>query len=181
MANELHYGFFGLTSLGTTSAFKFGLMSMMDMSEFSDEEWIEAFDKFDIDKSGVLDVSEINALLRHIYHGPPPDGQAELFMAKFDANSDGSITREEFAAGIAEMKQEQKANIEEKGNPGAVYNSVTEFQERLRANKLLKESPAVCYHSPMTTSQTLGWVKPDMKKLKEGIKPKLSCAETEVR
>ena len=51
---ELHYGFFGLTALGPTSSFKQGQMLSMGASTFTDEEWMQAFDRFDADGSGLI-------------------------------------------------------------------------------------------------------------------------------
>jgi hypothetical protein len=57
--HELHYGFFGLTALGPTSTFKQGQMLAMGCSVFSDDEWRQAFARFDADGSGQLDVSVV--------------------------------------------------------------------------------------------------------------------------
>lgn len=67
---ELHYGFFGLTALGPTSTFKQGQMLSMGTSVFSDEEWLRAFNRYDADGSGQLDVSF--GLLGELFEGSPP-------------------------------------------------------------------------------------------------------------
>eukprot|EP00943_MAST-04B_sp_MAST-4B-sp1_P000414 g414.t1 len=175
-AHELHYGFFGLTALGAASAFKFNSIELMDVTEFTDDEWMNEFDRA-ASEGGFLNLDNIGKLLVSIYHGPAPDGLEETFMEKFSGNTDGRVSRDEFAFALREMKK-ATADLREGQNLGAEYTSASEFQERMRANKLLKAAPKECFHEPMTTSMGLGWEKVDYDQILSGINPKLSCAET---
>ena len=174
--HDLHYGFFGLTALGAASSFKFTSIELMDVTEFSDDEWMREFDGIASD-GGFLNLGNLAQLLTKVYHGPPPDGLQEAFQAKFSVATDSRVSRDEFLLALTELKRETE-KLREGQNLGAEYKSAAEFQERMRANKLLKASPKECFHEPLTTSMSLGWEKVDYDQILSGINPKLSCAET---
>lgn len=174
--SELHYGFFGLTALGASSSFNFSSIQLMDVTEFSNEEWMQEFDRI-ASEGGFLSLEKLVDLLKRVYHGPPPDGLQEAFQAKFSGATDGRVSRDEFLLVLTELKRETE-KLREGQNLGAEYTSASEFQERMRANKLLKAQPKECFHEPLTTSMSLGWEKVDYDQILSGINPKLSCAET---
>ena len=79
-----------------------------------------AFDIFDIDRQGVLDLYECDALLRMVYdvddiddiEGPP---SGKEILAEMDVNGDGDVTIDEFGDlmeshmyAITELKNERK-------------------------------------------------------------------------
>jgi|EP00945_MAST-04E_sp_MAST-4E-sp1_P007738 hypothetical protein len=173
---ELHYGFFGLTALGAASSFKFTSVELMDPTQFTDQEWMEAFARFDNGGSGIMKVDDLGKLLKNLYHGPPPEDLEASFRAKLSTDAT-QVGREEFLAVVQAIKREV-TTLREGQNLGAEYTSAAEFQERMRANKLLKALPTECFHEPMTTSMGLGWEKVDYEQILDGINPKLSCAET---
>ena len=175
-AHELHYGFFGLTALGAASAFKFTSIQLMDVTEFTDDEWMAEFDRA-ASEGGFLNLDKLGKLLVAVYHGPAPDGLEDTFMEKFGASTDGRVSRDEFLIVLRQMKKETE-ELRDGQNLGAEYTSASEFQERMRANKLLKATPKECFHEPMITSMGLGWEKVDYDQILSGINPKLSCAET---
>ena len=94
-AHELHYGFFGLTALGAASAFKFTSIQLMDVTEFTDDEWMAEFDRA-ASEGGFLNLDKLGKLLVAVYHGPAPDGLEDTFMEKFGASTDGRVSRDVF-------------------------------------------------------------------------------------
>jgi hypothetical protein len=172
---EIHYGFFGLTALGAASAFNFNSLKLMDPTEFSDKEWMESFARFDNGGSGIMALDNLEKLLKNLYHGPAPDGLAAEFSKRFGDAS--TVSRDEFMFALQDIKEAFKT-LREGQNLGAEYTSASEFQERMRANKLLKALPTETFHAPMTTSMGLGWEKVNYDQILENINPKKSCAET---
>ena len=132
----------------------------MDVTEFSDDEWMQEFDVIASD-GGFLSLGNLTKeLLTKVYHGPAPDGLQEAFQAKLSGATDGRVSRDEFLLVLTELKRETE-KLREGQNLGAEYTSASEFQERMRANKLLKAAPKECFHEPLTTSMSLGWEKVD--------------------
>lgn len=126
-------------------------------------------------------IRELENLLTHIYHGPPPKFAQASFMERFDQNRDGLVSRDEFMAVLADIKASE-AQIEAQGTEheatAAMYNSASEYQGRVKSHKLLDVLPKEKFHAPMTTNMGVGWADVDYKKVLNDIIPKKSCAET---
>jgi Ca2+-binding EF-hand superfamily protein len=156
-------------------------MLAIGVSEFTDEEWEQGFQKFDADNSGELDPNELYNLLYHVYHGPPPKFASNGFVNRFDSNRDGKISKEEFMTAVTEIKAEE-ARVKEMGTEheatASMYNSYSEYQSRVRSHKLLDVLPKEKFHAPMTTNMAVGWADVDYKQVLDDIVPKKSCAET---
>ena len=76
------------------------------LSSRSLEEYREAFDRIDTDGSGDIDAEEVEALLRDVYgEEASPEGMA-AFLANFNADKDGVISWEVFAAALGDMENE---------------------------------------------------------------------------
>lgn len=98
--------FFGLTTLGTQSPFQAALIENLGLQLFSEEELRESFDKFDKDGSHNLDITEMEAFLTDVYHGPPPAAEVKRVMGIFDSNKDGKVSWDEFRITVKRMKSE---------------------------------------------------------------------------
>jgi hypothetical protein len=79
------------------------------------EDYKEAFDRLDQDKSGYIDTQEIEALLADVYGDDVPGFEIDSFMRFFDANQDGRISWEEFERGLGNISQQEAANSVSKG------------------------------------------------------------------
>ncbi|PRW55898.1 Calmodulin [Chlorella sorokiniana] len=67
----------------------------------------EVFDMFDKDGSGTIDVHELRAVLRALGQFPTAAELADL-MQRMDANQDGSISFDEFAAAMAGQAEDEE-------------------------------------------------------------------------
>ena len=74
------------------------------------EDYKEAFDRLDRDKSGYIDTEEIEALLADVYGDNVPGFEIDSFMRFFDSNRDGRISWEEFERGLGNISQQEAAN-----------------------------------------------------------------------
>lgn len=79
---------------------------------------------------------------------------------------------------VRELKAEERKQHDSDEKPSAMYNSASEYQERMRSHKLLDELPKSKYNQPLTTNMSVGWAKVDYNKVQKDILPKRSCAET---
>mmetsp|Transcript_13573 Transcript_13573/g.31708 ORF Transcript_13573/g.31708 Transcript_13573/m.31708 type:complete len:607 (+) Transcript_13573:435-2255(+) len=67
------------------------------------EDYKEAFDRLDTDKSGFIELSEIQNLFKEAYGGKEedvPPFEIKAFLEFFDTNEDGKISWEEFERGL---------------------------------------------------------------------------------
>jgi len=67
------------------------------------EDYKEAFDRLDTDKSGFIELSEIQNLFKEAYGGKEenvPPFEVKAFLEFFDTNEDGKISWEEFERGL---------------------------------------------------------------------------------
>ena len=98
--------YFGITALGPPNNFQSGLVSALGINVFSTEEFEAAFKRMDKDKSGFIEVSEIEDLLHETYGFPPLEEEVTLFLTKFDLNKDGKVSLEEFKFVLDKLKEE---------------------------------------------------------------------------
>jgi len=102
------------------------------------------FDHYDTDKSGLIDVSELQHLMESL--GMSLDKQqAEEMLNVLDVNNDGDVSREEFLDWQLEQMEQSKTVSPEKmaedlfdmfddDNSGSL--TVTEFREKMEANQV---------------------------------------------
>ena len=69
----------------------------------SREEYHEVFDRLDVDGSGFIEVAEVKKLFDDVYDGDTPLFEVNSFISLFDADSDGRISRDEFAQALGAM------------------------------------------------------------------------------
>ena len=90
------------------------------------------------------------------------------------------VSEQEFVAIIAQLQEDEKSgNLAQQQAEGSMYNSASEYQERIRSHKLLDGLPKEKFNAPMTTNQSVGWSKVDYNQVLADIVPKLSCPETQ--
>ena len=64
------------------------------------QDYKNAFDRLDTDKSGYIESSEVARLLGDVYDGKAPDFEIQTFIKFFDKNNDGKISWDEFEKGL---------------------------------------------------------------------------------
>jgi len=85
---KIRMNFFGLTHLGPQSAFSYHVLKNVNINDFSDDLFINAFQKLDKDKANVILQKDIRELLDSVYGHPPPEEEVSLFVHQFKAISD---------------------------------------------------------------------------------------------
>lgn len=64
------------------------------------QDYKDAFDRLDVDKSGFIESTEVAQLLNDVYEGNTPAFEVQTFIKFFDKNNDGKISWEEFELGL---------------------------------------------------------------------------------
>ena len=80
------------------------------------EDYKEAFDRLDSDRSGYIETDEVKQLLDDVYEGKTPKYEVENFVQFFDENKDGRISWQEFEQGLGAAMSTQM----EKEGPDAM-------------------------------------------------------------
>lgn len=89
--------------LGTSlykSSFRNFAQEVLQIRNFSQEEYKEAFDRIDTDGNGFIILKEMRQLLLSVYGPECPDWVVEKHMKFFDSNRDGKVTWQEFSANL---------------------------------------------------------------------------------
>lgn len=71
--------------------------SLLKLKSRSLDDYREAFNRVDLDKSGFIETGEVEQLLREVYEEVPPF-EIATFLQLFDTDGDGRISWDEFAA-----------------------------------------------------------------------------------
>ncbi len=69
------------------------------------QEYKEAFDKLDSDRSGYIEASEIKDLMDDAYDGKAPSFEIDAFLDFFDEDKDGKVSWDEFQKGLIGVAQ----------------------------------------------------------------------------
>ena len=69
------------------------------------QEYKEAFDKLDADRSGYIEASEIKDLMDDAYDGKTPSFEIDAFLDFFDEDKDGKVSWDEFQKGLMGVAQ----------------------------------------------------------------------------
>jgi Ca2+-binding EF-hand superfamily protein len=77
-------------------------------SQITIQDYKDAFERMDTDRSGYIETEEIEQLLEDVYgEGETPAFEVDTFMEFFDANHDGKISWEEFERGLGLVADRQ--------------------------------------------------------------------------
>jgi len=71
------------------------------------EDYRNAFDRLDTDRSGYIESKEVEDLLSDVYDGNAPNLEIDVFLKFFDSNEDGRISWEEFEKGLGAVASAQ--------------------------------------------------------------------------
>ncbi|TPP60790.1 hypothetical protein FGIG_11813 [Fasciola gigantica] len=73
------------------------LKNVLGLPSITEQEWCQLFDELDTDNSGFLTVDEISAIFpEDEQHMRPSADVVRSWIATFDTNNDGLLSREEF-------------------------------------------------------------------------------------
>eukprot|EP00928_Gymnodinium_smaydae_P034654 TRINITY_DN2450_c0_g2_i1.p1 TRINITY_DN2450_c0_g2~~TRINITY_DN2450_c0_g2_i1.p1 ORF type:complete len:656 (-),score=75.22 TRINITY_DN2450_c0_g2_i1:11-1978(-) len=87
--------------------------SALNLASFSREELCSAFNKIDDDRSGFLDIHELNALIRSLelnLSEREVAGSVDLLMRRFDGDGDGLVSFEEFCIGVKQLVEQHQVS-----------------------------------------------------------------------
>lgn len=88
------------------------------LADMRGEELRAYFDRFDVDRSGFLELRELPALLGDLYGMPEaPERVQRLFDAYFDDNRDGRVSWDEFVNGVERVRKAMAVETKPKGPP----------------------------------------------------------------
>jgi hypothetical protein len=173
--------FFGLNCLEGEGHTNF--IGGINLKIFSDEEYLEAFDKCQVDRSGYLDTAEITALLKTVMNPPgcnadPRPEIVDHFMAHFDTNSDGKISRAEFEEGLQVLKEQSHHTSRVVHNRSTLSHDA--LISKMKKQSRLENNPIDKLATAKTTSQNIGFTSPSEADENPAANlPKSSCAETQ--
>mmetsp|Transcript_26692 Transcript_26692/g.64294 ORF Transcript_26692/g.64294 Transcript_26692/m.64294 type:complete len:177 (-) Transcript_26692:127-657(-) len=162
---------FGVTALGPQNPFSCNLLSALGVTNYSDEEFFEAFQQIDADSQGRIDKGEVFQLLHTTYGFEPMPEEITLFVDRFALNEEGSLSWDDFQQGLVSIRQTAR----QAGKNAAQFTSVAEYTVDRRKHLRPRRGPMDVYKNPMTTSQLVGWHEEEVENERFPIR---SCAET---
>ena len=133
--------FFGLTSLGPQNTFSSNLAASMMLTEFTAAEFAAAFAKVDKAGSGGVDFDALPALLDIVYLGPAPEAQVGRVMDYFAASRGSVVSRAEFDAGIAELRERGASESENAHDAHLLGKTYSKLKDDIRRNKRVGLDP----------------------------------------
>lgn len=145
--------FFGLTSLGSQNPFKSALIDAIGLKVYTKEEFQQAFNRIDKDKSGYIEITEVGELLKETYGIEPLEIEVDMFMQEFDENRDGKISWQEFESTLNNIV----GNLEEKASQAGKNKSYEEWMFRRRKHIRNDVTPHEVYKKPLTYGQGYGF------------------------
>ena len=104
-------------------------------SQITIQDYKDAFERMDTDRSGYIETEEIEQLLEDVYgEGETPAFEVDTFMDFFDANHDGKISWEEFERGLGlvadrQVSQQTSRSRRREALPGMVSTAQGESND----------------------------------------------------
>lgn len=151
--------FFGLTALGPQNSWAELIRGSFVVEVFSDDEFAEAFARISVDGK-LSGAGELQTTLERVYHGDVPDDELASFVAGTPVEEDGSITKESFMAGVADMRA-QAADFffdwKQKTSGACEFRSMNLMREHHLRNQRPKKGPTEKYIAPATAAMEVGW------------------------
>jgi hypothetical protein len=80
------------------------------------DDYHQAFDRLDSDRSGYIDAHEVEKLLSDVYDDKVPTFEVEAFLKFFDSNRDGRISWQEFERGLGNVVEQEQARAALRGS-----------------------------------------------------------------
>ena len=137
-----------LSALNTEEAVSAAAVTMAAalLSSHSLEEYRDAFDRIDTDGSGYIEAPEVEQLLEDVYGEEAASVGVAAFLANFNADKDGKISWEVFAAALCDMESEGASAVDgcemEAEAPSAAVGGEAggEAWERLLSEAIIAEA-----------------------------------------
>eukprot|EP01138_Halocafeteria_seosinensis_P007048 gb/GECG01007206.1/.p1 GENE.gb/GECG01007206.1/~~gb/GECG01007206.1/.p1 ORF type:complete len:189 (+),score=21.59 gb/GECG01007206.1/:1-567(+) len=172
--------FFGLTALGPQDPIAACKLDALDITLFKEHEFDRAFDRFQTDSSK-LEYSQIEPLLKHLYHGPPPTSEVRRLQEAFSDYQESVIPKDAFMEKIRSLQEHLEEKAREKsvggGDRMSTRLSLSELSDARRRHIRDFQGPKDVWHHPLTLGQDYGWTADEQGTTHE-IYPKRKCAET---
>ena len=166
---------FGMTYIaGPHNSISAQSVKSLNMDDFDIDQFNNAFELVDEDKSGYISLDELRIVLGQVYQDTPPENEVKFLMDLFDKNKDGKITREEWNVAIPLLKEQR---LHQDQDTASEFKSAKAYRHALKSSAPLRYNPIDKYRRPITSSQEYGWYTP-LPVEKVPTKNKKSCPET---
>merc|ERR1719453_1285997 len=119
---------------------------------FSDEEFKEAFEILDSEKSGHIAKNAVFQLLTAVYGFEPMPEEVDLFVNQFQLGEEGTLTWEELHKGIAEMR----AKLSGVSENATQYRDGSDLRSDRFRHRRVTHGPMEKFKTPMTSGQDIG-------------------------
>merc|ERR1712224_348196 len=136
-----------------------------------DEEFMDAFQILDHDKTGSMEKNAVFELLSAVYGFEPMPEEVDLFVNQFNLKDEGTLTWQEFHKGIAEMRN-KLAGVTDNAKQ---YKSGIDLRADRFKHRRVTNGPMNQFKASMTSGQEYGWHEEEV--FNERF-PRKSCNET---
>lgn len=163
--------FFGITAY-CGDPLKTNLLKALNVSNFSDEEFLAAFDVEDTQGSGYLESHEIRFVFTRTYGTEPSEKEVECFLSLCPRHE--QVTKERFVEVLNQVREKTKTDA----GSATEYQSKNTFDDDRHKHSRSQFGPKDKFREGVLESQKYGWqASTDIEKDIDR-RPNNQCAET---
>lgn len=174
--------FLGLTLLGPQSSFSSEYRHSFGVDLFEEKDLITSFRSVVGGEGKSATAADLPAILRHLFHGPPPAHELERVTEAFGAEAFSAAAAATPTVDEARFLSLMKALQESAGREpadrakAATFNSHDLMLDQRRRQRRGLDGPKELFTKPLTLTQEIGWRAHEA--VPEKRHPKKHCEET---